>query len=71
MFAEDYHIVVLSHGKYLLEQLIVPTIENGEELCIRVCFRFFLLVFLANSGTTKNYRTALSDISYESPNSHD
>ena len=36
---------------------IVPTIENGEELCIWVCFSFF-------SGTTNNDRTGLSDTSY-------
>ena len=30
MFDEDYHIVVLSHGKYLVEHVIVPTIENEE-----------------------------------------
>ena len=42
----------------------VPTIENGEKLCIRLCFRFFLFVFLAKSGTTKNNHTGLSDISY-------
>ena len=39
--------------------LIVPTIENGEELCIRVCFNFF--VFHAKSDTTNNDRIGFSD----------
>ena len=48
------------------------TIQIGEELCIRVCFSFFLLfAFHAKSGTTKNDRTGLSDISYKSPFSRD
>ena len=42
--------------------LVVPTIENGEELCIRVCYSFFVH---AKSGTTNNdRRTGLNDISY-------
>ena len=46
------------------EFFVVPTIENGEELCIRVCFSFFfffLFVFDAKSGSTNNYRTELSN----------
>ena len=39
--------------------------ENGEEVCIRASFIFFLLfVFHAESGTKNNDRTGLSDISY-------
>ena len=47
-----------------IKDIFVPTIENGEELCIReeICISFF--VFHAKSGTTNNHRTVLSDISY-------
>ena len=46
-------------------KFFVPTIENGEELCIRVCFSFFLLcVFHAKSATTNNRGTELSYILY-------
>ena len=41
-------------------QLFVPTIENGEELCIRCV----LVFFLTKLGTTNNHRTGLSAISY-------
>ena len=41
--------------------VFVPTVENGEELSIRLCFEFF--VFRAKSGTKNNNRTVLSDIS--------
>ena len=40
--------------------MFVPTIENGQELCIRVCFGFFH----ANSVTTNNDRTGLNDMSF-------
>ena len=40
---------------------IVPTIENGEELCIRVCFNFSLC-FPCKIGTTNNHRNGSSDI---------
>ena len=42
-----------------LDILVVPTIENGEELCIRVYFGFFVLH--AKSCTTNSDRTGLSD----------
>ena len=42
-----------------LDILVVPTIENGEELCIRVYFGFFVLH--AKSYTTNSDRTGLSD----------
>ena len=51
--------------------IIVQTIVNGEELCIRVCYSFFLFVFYAKSATTNNHRTRLSVISYQSPFSLD
>ena len=51
------------------EQLFVLAIENGEEFCYRVCFSFF--VFNSKSGTTKNYRTGLSDILYKNAYSRD
>ena len=41
----------------------VPTIENGEEFCIRVCFSFFFL-FSTRNQVPINYRTGLSDISF-------
>ena len=41
---------------------VAPTIDNGEKLCIRVCFSFF--VFHVKSGTTNDHLTGLSDISY-------
>ena len=44
--------------------LFVPTIENGEELCIRVFSFFQVFVFHAKSATAINDRTGLSDISY-------
>ena len=28
--------------------LVVPTVENGEELCIRVCFNVFCFCFRQN-----------------------
>ena len=40
--------------------VFVPTIENGEELCIRVFFCFF---FHAKTTTINNNRTGFSDIS--------
>ena len=52
--------------------VFAPTVENEEELCIRVCFCFRLLfVFHAKSGTMYYHRTELSDISYQSPYSRD
>ena len=51
-------------------KVFVPTIENGEELCIRVCFSF-CFVFHAKPGTINNDRTGLSDILYLSPFSRD
>ena len=42
--------------------VVVPAIENGEELCIWVCYSFF--AFRSKSATTSNHRTALSDISF-------
>ena len=45
-----------------LEWLIVLTIENEEEIFIRICF-FLLFAFYAKSVTTKNHRTGMSDIS--------
>ena len=50
----------------LFINFFVPTIENGEELWIRVCFSFFF-VFHAKSATTNNHQIGLSDISYYSP----
>ena len=44
----------------------VPTIENGEELCIRVCFSCFFFSH-AKSATINNHRTGLSDTWYWSP----
>ena len=45
--------------------LINLTIENGEELCIRVSFSFFFIFcFPRKSGTTNNHQTGLSDISH-------
>ena len=44
-------------------QIVDPTLENGEDLCIRVCFNsFFSSVFHAKSGITSNHSTDLSDI---------
>ena len=45
-------------------QIVVPTPENGEELCIRLCLSFFAFVFHAKSGPTNIDRTRLRDISY-------
>ena len=48
-------------------ELIVPTIENGDELRIRVFlvnFFFFFYVFRSKSGTTNNHRNGSSDSSY-------
>ena len=33
--------------------IVVPTIENGEELCIRVCFNFFFLFSTKNQAKNK------------------
>ena len=49
----------------------VPTIENGEELCIRMCFSFFSFVFHAKSATINNHQTGLSDLSFQRPFSRD
>ena len=48
-------------------EILVPTIENWEELCIRVCFSFFFLIFLvlnAKSGITNNHLNNSSEMSY-------
>ena len=45
---------------------IVPNIENGEKLCIRVFLFFFAFVFHAKPGTN-THRAGLSDTSYLSP----
>ena len=47
----------------------VTTIENGEEICIRVCISFF--VFSAKLSTTIYYLTELSDISFKNSYSRD
>ena len=44
--------------------VVVSTIENGDELCIWVCFSFFFFIFLAKTDTTNNHWTGLTDISY-------
>ena len=54
-----------------ISDLVVPTIKNGEELCIRVTFSFFFFLFHAKSGTTNNHWIRFSDISYENPYSRD
>ena len=36
--------------------MIVPIIEHGEELCIRVSYSSFFFVFQAKSGTSNNLR---------------
>ena len=41
--------------------LTVPTVENGEKLCSRMCFCFF---FHAKLGTTNNHRNRSSNLSY-------
>ena len=43
-----------------------PALENGEELCIRAYFSFSFR-FLREIRYKNNHRTALSDISYQSP----
>ena len=47
--------------------MFVPTMENGQELCIRVCFGFFH----AKAVTTNNDWTGLNDISLLSSLSRD
>ena len=48
-------------------RIFVPTIENGEELRIRVCFSFsFFFVFRAKLGTTNTRQNRLSDIKNKS-----
>ena len=49
---------------YTSRHLIVPTIENREELCSRVCFSFLFFFLHEKSGTTNNHRNGWSDISY-------
>ena len=43
----------LFRGRLFNGSVFVPTVENGEELCIRMYFSFFLFVFDAKSGTTQ------------------
>ena len=45
---------------FLPSNFVVSTIENEEELCMRVCFSFAH----ENSGTANNHRNGPSDISY-------
>ena len=62
---DSWSVIIVRIPFYLLQgkrhslSLIVPTTENGEELCIWV---FFQLFFQAKSGTTKNHRTGSSDM---------
>ena len=50
--------------------IILPTIENGEEVCILVflflSFFCFFFIFHAKSGTTNNHRNGSTDILYQS-----
>ena len=52
-------------SSYMLELIVVPTIENGEQLCIRLCrscFFFFLFVFHAKSAAANTHRRKLGVI---------
>ena len=42
-------------NKRLLNFFVIPTIENGEELCLRV----FWFLFLTKSVTTNKHRKGL------------
>ena len=50
----------------MLQNFFVPTIENGEELCIRVCFGFFFTFYFfpRKISYQNNHRNVSSDISY-------
>ena len=43
---------------FFLLRIVVPTIENGDELSIRVCFSFFH----TQSATTNNHWKGSSEV---------
>ena len=45
-------------GDVFLLRIVVPTIENGDQLSIRVCFSFFH----TQSGTTNNHWKGSSEV---------
>ena len=62
-----YDFLKIARTRYM-SSILVPTIENGKELCIRV---FSFSCFLKKSGAINNRQNGSSDISYKSPFSRD
>ena len=48
--------------KYIANKVIVPTIENGEEICIRLCFTF---LFFSKENQVPQIVIRMSRVMYQ------